>query len=191
MTTETLHNRQLFNPKKFGLWLMLLSIVMIFASLTSAYIVRRAEGNWLEFSIPSSFLWSTFLIIASSITMYLAYFSAKKDKYINVLLFVLLTIGLGVSFMFTQVNAWGELVDMQVFFGGKSSNPAGSFMYVLTGVHLFHIISGLFFLLIVLYKSFRNKVNSANMLSIEMCSTYWHFLGLLWIYLYVFLIMYN
>jgi len=78
-------------------------------------------------------------------------------------------------------------VQNNVYFGGSGSNPAGSFLYILTGVHGFHLITGLIFVAITLASSLKYKVHSKNLLRIQLCTTYWHFLGGLWLYLYIFL----
>ena len=135
------------HPKKFATWLFIVSIVMIFASLSSAYMVRRAEGNWLEFELPTIFWINSAILLASSVTMHWAYFSAKKDNLNNLKLAMISTVGLGIAFLVGQWYSWDALVDMKIFFVG---NPSGSFLYVLTGLHAFHLISGLIFLLIVL-----------------------------------------
>ncbi|WP_187261836.1 cytochrome c oxidase subunit 3 [Pontibacter beigongshangensis] len=179
------------HPLKFSLWLIIISIIMMFAAFTSAYIVRRSEGNWLEFDLPAAFLINTAIILLSSVSMQLAHNAASKNNLPLVKIMLLLTIGLGLAFLFGQLNAWGDLVNNNVFFGGSESNPAGSFMYVLTGVHGFHLITGLVFLLIVLRASFKFKVHSKSMLRIQLCTVYWHFLGGLWLYLYIFLRIFN
>lgn len=190
MSTMSIHkNKGLINTGKFTLWMFLVSIVMIFASLTSAYIVRRAEGNWLEFELPNLFISSSIVIILSSLTLHFAYLNIKKDNISLAKIFTLITVVLGFTFLGTQWYAWGELVDMKVFFGGSSANAAGSFMYVITGVHAAHIISGIIYLLIIFIKTFRNKISSSNSVIMQTCATYWHFLGFVWIYLYIFLIL--
>lgn len=175
------------HPLKFTLWLIIISILMMFGAFTSAYIVRREEGNWLEFDLPGTLMFSTIIILLSSVTMQWAYVAAKNNNLKTVKLMVLLTMVLGIAFLYGQVNAWGELVHNNVYFGGADSNPAGSFLYVLTGVHGFHLVTGLIFLLMVLIASLKYKVHSKNMLRIQLCTTYWHFLGGLWLYLYFFL----
>jgi cytochrome c oxidase subunit 3 len=85
--------------------------------------------------------------------------------------------------------AWGELVQNKVFFAGASANPSGSFLYVITGVHGLHIVSAVIFLFVVLYSAFRYRVHSQNLARIEMCATYWHFLDILWLYLFGFLLL--
>lgn len=172
------------HPQKFALWLFLVSIVMLFAAFTSAYIVRRGEGNWLDFDLPALFSYTSVVIVLSSITMQWAYVSAKKDNLDILKIALSLTTVLGIAFLVGQWYAWGDLVDKDVYFVG---NPSGTFIYVLTGVHGVHLISGVIFLIIVLISSFRYKVHSKSLLRIEMCATYWHFLGALWLYLFFFL----
>jgi len=175
------------NPLKFMLWLLIVSIFMMFAAFTSAYIVRREEGNWLEFDLPSVLLVNTVILLLSSVFLQWAYFSAKRDNLNSVKVGLVLAILAGCAFLVGQWISWGELVANKVFFGGSTSNPSGSFLYVLTGVHAFHLITGLVFLIIVLISALRYKVHSRNLVRMELCSIYWHFLGALWIYLYLFL----
>jgi cytochrome c oxidase subunit 3 len=74
-------------------------------------------------------------------------------------------------------------------FGGSYSNPSGSFLYVITGLHAFHLITGIIYLLIILGASFQYNIHSKNMVRMEMCATYWHFLDILWLYLFAFLLL--
>ncbi|GAA4316148.1 cytochrome c oxidase subunit 3 [Nibribacter koreensis] len=187
--TEVATEQRRVNPLKFMLVLLLVSIIMMFAAFTSAYIVRREEGNWLEFDLPSVLLVNTIVIILSSIFMQWAYVSAKRDNLNSVKLGLVLTIVAGCAFLVGQWEGWGQLVQDKVFFGGSTANPSGSFLYVLTGVHAFHLITGLVFLIIVVISALKYKVHSKNLTRIELCTIYWHFLGALWIYLYVFLIL--
>jgi cytochrome c oxidase subunit III len=149
--------------------------------------VRRAEGNWLEFDLPNIMLINTVIIALSSVTMQLAHNAAAADNIAKLRFMLYLTFGLGVAFLIGQWNGWADLVNNNVFFGGVSSNPSGSFMYVLTGVHGFHLITGLIYLAVVIGSSLRYKVHSKNLLRIQLCTIYWHFLGGLWLYLYLFL----
>jgi cytochrome c oxidase subunit 3 len=176
------------NPKKFTLWLFIVSIIMIFASQTSAYLVRRAEGNWLEFEIPQIFIYSTIVLIASSISMHWSYLCAKKDNFASLKIAISITFVLGTLFLVMQFLGWRDLVKENVYFVG---NPSGSFFYVFTGLHGFHIISGLFVLLYCLVGVLRSKIHSKRLNRIEIASTYWHFLDILWIYLYVFLLIFH
>ena len=174
------------NPKKFALWLFIVTVIMIFAALTSAYIVRQAEGNWFVFDLPQLFWINTGIILASSLTMHWAYLSAKRDNLETVKTATIITTVLGLAFLVGQYMAWGSLVASKVYFVG---NPSGSFVYVLSGLHGLHIVGGVVFLLILLGSTWKYKVHSKNLNLIEMCATYWHFLGGLWLYLFVFLLL--
>ncbi|MCS6822386.1 MAG: cytochrome c oxidase subunit 3 [Microscillaceae bacterium] len=177
------------HPLKFALWLFIVAIIMFFAAFTSAYIVRQAEGNWLIFELPKVLWLSSLVILISSATMHWAYLSAKKDKITNLKIAIITTFLLGMLFLYLQFEAWKALVADGVFFAGKDANPSGSFLYVLTGLHGLHLISGLIYLGIVLWATFAGLVHQKRLLRIEMCAVYWHFLGLLWIYLFVFLLI--
>jgi cytochrome c oxidase subunit 3 len=174
------------HPLKFALWLFIVSIVMIFAALTSAYIVRQAEGDWLLYDLPVSFLRNTVLLVLSSVSMQLAYGAAKRNNFKATKVYMIVTALLSVSFLVGQFYSWGDLVDIDVFFVG---NPSGSFLYVLTGMHAFHLITGVVFILIMLISAYKLNVHSKNMVKMEMCTTYWHFLDGLWLYLYIFLLL--
>jgi cytochrome c oxidase subunit 3 len=176
------------NPKKFAMWLFIGSVIMLFAAFTSGYIVRRAEGNWVYFDLPFLFTISTVVIIASSITMQLAYWAAKKDNLESVKILVTITSVLGLAFLVLQFEGWKDLVLNQVYLVG---NPSGSFFYIITGLHGLHLISAIVFLLIMLVATYRYRVHSKNLVKLEMCLTYWHFLGGLWLYLFVFLLLYR
>lgn len=174
------------HPKKFALWLFLVTVVMIFAALTSAYIVRQAEGNWLEYELPDIFWVTSGIVVLSSIALQVAYYAAKKDNFLLLRVCMVLTVALGLSFLVGQWYSWVALVDQEVFFVG---NPAGSFLYVFTGLHAAHLISGVIFLIIVLISTFGTKVHSQSLNTLEMAATYWHFLGGLWLYLFLFLLL--
>ena len=174
------------HPKKFAMWLFIVTVVMIFAAMTSAYIVRQSEGNWLEFDLPQSFWLTSGIILLSSVTMQWAYVSAKRDNLKSLRIAMIATTLLGVAFLIGQYLAWGDLVAMDVYFVG---NPGGSFVYVLSGLHAAHLIGGVVFLLITLVSVFRYRVHAKSMDQLEMCATYWHFLDGLWLYLFVFLLL--
>ncbi len=176
------------NPKKFALWIFMITVVMIFASLTSAYIVKKAEGDWLLIEFPQLFKLTSVLIVLSSVSMHFAYIAAKKNNLFNIRLGLAITGVLAIAFTVGQYLSWGELVEQGVYFVG---NPAGSFIYVFTGLHVAHLAGGLIFLMVVVRRSFAYRVHSKSLLSIELCTTYWHFLGGLWLYLYLFLLSNN
>ena len=175
------------HPQKFALWLFIVSIVMLFAALTSAYIVKQSDGNWLSFDLPGIFAVNTIIIAISSLTMHLAYLAAKRDAVNKVKWMLIITVVLGLIFLVGQYISWSELVKNDIFF--VSNYASASFIYVFTGLHGFHIISGIVFLLITLRSSIKSEIYSKKLVLIEMCMTYWHFLGGLWLYLYLFLLL--
>ena len=176
------------NPRKFILWLFIVSIIMLFAAMTSAYLVRRAEGNWLEYDIPSIFTYSSVVLVISSLTMHWAYLAAKKDNFGSLKIAITITFVLGAIFLYMQFQGWIELVNENVFFVG---NPAGSFMYIFTGLHGFHLISGLIVLVFALVAAFRLRIHGKSLNQLEIAATYWHFLDILWLYLFFFLVYFH
>ena len=176
------------NPRKFILWLFIVSIIMLFAAMTSAYLVRRAEGNWMEYDIPAIFTYSSVVMVISSLTMHWAYLSAKKDNFRSLKIAITITFALGMVFLYMQFQGWVALVKQNVFFVG---NPAGSFMYVFTGLHAFHLISGLIVLVVALVAAFRLRIHATSLNQIEIAATYWHFLDVLWLYLFFFLVYFH
>jgi cytochrome c oxidase subunit III len=173
------------NPKKFMLWLAIVSILMMFAGWTSGYLVRKAEGRWHEFELPQIFWYSTGILLVSSISMFLAVQYAKKDNFNALKIAISITFVFGLAFLTTQILGFSDLINNKLFFAG--SDVASSWLYALVGLHAAHVISGLVVLLISLISSFKFTANSKNLLRIQLCATYWHFLDFLWLYLFVFL----
>lgn len=177
-----------FNPRpvKFILWLFILSSIMLFAGITSAYIVRQAEGNWKIFDLPSMFYYTTVLILLSSATMHWSYLQAKKFNLRNQKIGLWITFVLGVAFLIGQYEGWKELVNNKVYFSG---NPAESFVYVISGFHAVHIIAGLIIMLTAMIGVHSNINQTKNVFRMELSSVFWHFIDILWIYLFVFLMI--
>jgi len=176
------------NKWKFMVWLFIITIIMLFASQTSAYLVRRAEGNWVEFEIPQIFWVSTVVLIISSISMHFALRAAKANKQSILKLAVAITFVFGIAFLVMQYMGWQNLQQQGVFLKG---NPSGSFFYVFTGLHMAHLLLGLGILVATFIMAFRMKIDSKNTLLVEVCATSWHFLDLLWVYLFVFLLYFR
>ncbi len=175
------------HPMKFALWLFIISIVMLFAALTSAYIVKQADGGWLSIRLPNIFIFNTLVLFMSSISMHWSLLAAKKDRITGLKYGLFVTMTLGLIFVVGQYISWSKLVEMNVYF--VSNHASSSFIYVFTGLHGAHLLSGLIFILVTLIAAYRLKVHSKSLVKIEMCTTYWHFLGGLWLYLYLFLLV--
>ncbi|MDC3390342.1 cytochrome c oxidase subunit 3 [Flavobacteriales bacterium] len=167
------------------LWVGMGSIAMFFAGLTSAYIVRKAEGNWVDFILPEWFVYSTIVIVISSLLLIIATQRIKKNKEIFAL--ILSVFLLGGLFTYLQINGWKELTSMGVYLTGEGSNVAGSFLYVLTLSHLVHLTGGLIALFVAAIHVKTKKYTSESFLGLEITAIYWHFLSILWLYLFFFL----
>jgi cytochrome c oxidase subunit 3 len=174
------------HPKKFLTWLLIVSSVMLFAAFTSAYIVRRGEGNWLVFDLPTAFTFNIIVAIIGSILIQLAYFAAKRDELAKVKGLLIATVLTGILFCAGQVVGWKQLIENNIYMAG---NPSESFVYIISGMHLLHVLIGVIYLIIVTVKAFQFKVHKKNTLGIYLCTTYWHFVGVLWIYLYFFFLI--
>ncbi|HSH66557.1 MAG TPA: cytochrome c oxidase subunit 3 [Bacteroidia bacterium] len=170
------------------LWLGMVSMLMVFAGLSSAYVVSHESAKWLRFELPQLFYVSTAVIILSSVTMNTAVMAAKKNNFRAVKQFTLFTLLLGVTFIVCQFKAWGFLVSQGIYFAGKTSNPSGSYLYALTFLHMLHLVAGIISLLVVWVNAGRKKYNSENLLGIQLSAIFWHFLDVLWIYLFLFLL---
>jgi len=179
------YSRNKIHPKKFALAVACASILMMFSAFTSAYIVRQAAGNWLEFQLPSLFFVSTGIILLSSFTLHFSYRSFLKGKEQLYKGLLLTSFGLGLLFIAMQYQGWLSMMEMGV---PLKTNPSGDFIYVISGVHAAHVIGGITALVIAILHAFslKFKVTPARKLRFELTFIYWHFVGFLWLYLIVF-----
>lgn len=178
--------RKKIHPHKFTLWVALASIVMMFAGLTSAYVVKRDAAGWTTFSIPRAFWYSTATILLSSLTIQIALRSFKEREMLRYRNMLTLTTILGILFMLLQWTGFRELWHSGITFRGSGG---GQFLYVIAGLHLAHVLGGVIALLAMLARAFVSKVRSYNSVPVELMATYWHFVDLLWLYLLIFFIL--
>ena len=176
------------NAKKQLLWIGMGSILMFFGGLTSAYIVRKPEGNWMEFILPEYFTFSTVIIVLSSILLFFVKGQLRKNN--SAFQLVLSVLLLGLLFTFFQFKGWQQLIAQGVYLTGEGSNASGSFLYVLTLAHLVHLFGGLIALLYVTIQSKEKVFTIENSLAIDLTSLYWHFLALLWLFVFALLNFY-
>lgn len=174
------------HPHKFTMWVAIGSIVMMFAGLTSAYIVKRNQANWTTFELPVEFWYSTFAIVASSVTLHLGLKSFRIREMKRYRMFASLTLALGLLFVALQVMGFSELWRKGFTL---QANVSFSFLYVIVGLHAIHVIGGIIALAVMSLKAFSRKVRNYSTVPVEIVSTYWHFVDLLWVYLLVFLVM--
>ena len=185
LKTQTEKNKM--HPYKMVLFAGLGSIVMMFAGLTSAYIVKKSQANWLDFELPKEFFISTIVILLSSFSIQMAVKKAKEKELNQYRGFLSVTAILGVVFMILQLQGFMALQANNIALMGPRSNSASSFLFVITILHLFHVLGGVLALIGVSFKSFSAKNNLENTLPVDLLSTYWHFVDILWIYLFIFL----
>jgi cytochrome c oxidase subunit 3 len=175
------------------LWVGLASITMTFAGLTSGYIVSRgalvAENRWLEFGLPDQFLYATYAILASSLTMILAKKAIKDNNKGLASILMGLTFFLGVAFFQLQIYSAGDLVDRGYNFVG--GNTAASWVYAIAGMHWLHVLSGLLVLAFTWFKLAKGSYTAEDHQGLSVASNYWHFLDILWLFLYLFLYFYR
>ena len=168
------------------LWIAMISMTMMFAGLTSAYVVSRGREDWVSFELPSAFYLSTVLIILSSIAMIFAKRAMLSGEQSRSTLFLVVTLALGLGFVFYQFNGFSQLIDAGLYTTGPESNVASSFLYVITGAHLLHIFAGIIALIRVLYRNAAGSYSPDDHLGFTLGAIFWHFVDALWIYLFLF-----
>lgn len=194
MNVQELNREKLQKGKAYKTMLIFAmgSIVMIFAGLTSAYVISKNRPDWLkDFVLPQAFLWSTIAIVLSSVTFHFAKKAMSRNNRSGTTIMLGLTLALGLLFVFLQFQGFGQVVDAGYFFTGSQSTITTSFLYVVVLVHIAHLIGGLISLLIVIYNHYKQKYNSDQMLGIELSAMFWHFLDFLWLYLFLFFTFYK
>lgn len=183
-TTEEKSKR----AKKMMLWFAIISLVMSFAAWTSAFIVSSSRPDWMkDFQLPNSFVISTIFIVISSLSFVLAKRALKNENTKLTSIWLLVTLILGVLFIFNQFVGFQEIINQGYNFTGPTSNVTMSYIYLIAMVHILHVVAGLVALLVVIYNHFKQKYTSDNMLGFELASTFWHFIDILWVYLFLFL----
>jgi cytochrome c oxidase subunit 3 len=187
MTAEDYKSRKARSYKLILLFAMV-SMTMMFAGLTSAYVVSQSRADWLKnFQLPSAFYFSTIAILGCSITFHLAKKAIQKDNISQTTSFLLATLALGITFVVLQFVGFGQIVADGYYFTGSASSITTTFLYIVVLVHLIHLAGGMISLLIIIYNHFKQKYNSTQTLGIELGAMYWHFLDFLWVYLFLFL----
>ncbi len=174
--------------KKMMLWFGIISLVMSFAGWTSAFVVSSSRPDWLkDFQLPIAFIVSTIVIVISSFTFILAKKALKSGNSKATSLWLFITLILGVVFVFNQFSGFQQIIDLGYNFTGPTSNVTMSYIYLIALVHILHVVVGLICLLVVIYNHFKQKYNPSKMLGFELAATFWHFIDILWVYLFLFL----
>lgn len=186
MAVVSTQQRNKIHPHKFTLWVAIGSIIMMFAGLTSAYIVKSGQAGWHEVKTPAHFWYSTAVLLLSSLSIQVALRSFQQRAMPMFRTFLMVTLALGLAFVVLQYNGFIWLWERGVHFEGSSG--AGQFLYIIFGLHALHVLGGLVALLVIFFRQYFGRYRTYNSTPIEIMSTYWHFVDLLWIYLLVFFI---
>ena len=186
--TKDEHQSRTSRSYKLILVFAMISMTMMFAGLTSAFVVSKSRVDWLKnFQLPPAFFISTLVIIASSFSFHLAKKAIQRDNQKTTTQWLLITLALGIVFVVFQFIGFGQIVASGYFFTGPASSITTTFLYIVTVVHLLHLAGGLLSLLIIIYNHFKQKYSATQTLGIELGAMYWHFLDVLWVYLFLFL----
>jgi cytochrome c oxidase subunit 3 len=179
------YNQSKIHPHKMTLWVAIGSIIMMFAAFTSAYMVRRASGNWLEFKLPDIFMVNTVVILLSSVSIHLSFAGFKKGNERRYKSMLIATFFLGLLFVVLQYKGWEALTSMGATF---TVNPSSSFIYVISGLHAAHVLGGIAALFVALTYAYMlpYKPTLQRRQRFELVVHYWHFVDILWVYLMVF-----
>ncbi len=165
----------------------IVSLVMTFGGLTSAFIVSSSRLDWLnDYVLPQAFTWSTALILASSLCLVLARRSVKQNQRQRTSLFIALTIVNGIAFAVSQFNGFNQIIALGYNFTGPTSNITMSYIYVITVLHILHVLAGLIALCVVLAMNQKGAYSKSAMTGFDMAAIFWHFVDLLWLYLFIF-----
>jgi len=174
--------------KKMMMYFGIASLIMSFAGWTSAFIVSSSRPDWLaDFKMPTAFIISVFVILASSITLFVARQALKQSNRSLATIMLLVTFALGVYFIINQFNGFQEIINAGYNFTGPTSNVTMSYIYLIAVVHIAHVVVGLICLLVVIYNHFKQKYTAEKMLGFELAAIFWHFVDILWVYLFLFL----
>jgi cytochrome c oxidase subunit 3 len=187
LTEGTIQEKNI-RAKKMMLWFGIISLIMSFAGWTSAFVVSSSREDWLkDFVLPDAFLISTLIIIISSITFILAKKAIQKNNRSQTTLFLFLSFFLGLFFIMNQLKGFQQIIDQGYNFTGPTSNVTMSYIYLIAVVHIVHVGVAMISLLVVIFNHFKQRYNSNNLLGLELSATFWHFVDILWIYLFLFL----
>jgi len=178
--------------KKMMLWFGIISLVMSFAGLTSAFIVSSSREDWLaNFTLPSAFTYSTLIIILSSLMLFLAKQTLKKNQAAVTTSLLIAAFVLGIAFIYSQIQGFNQIIASGYNFTGPTSNITMSYIYVIAVVHILHVLAGIICLFIVIINLLNKKYSNENRLGFDLASNFWHFVDVLWVYLFFFLYFFN
>jgi cytochrome c oxidase subunit 3 len=191
LTQGTTKEKQV-RAKKMMLWFGIISLIMSFAGLTSAFIVSSSREDWLsDFVLPSSFTYSTLIIFLSSIFLFAAKQTLKKNQATTTTSLLIGAFVLGIAFVYSQILGFNQIIDSGYNFTGPTSNITMSYVYIIAVVHIVHVLAGIICLIVVIINQLNKKYSAEDRLGFDLASTFWHFVDVLWLYLFFFLYFFN
>lgn len=164
---------------KLAVWVGLAGVVMLFAAISSAMIVRSAGEDWLHVQLPPVLWFSTALLLGSSLVFEMAKRAARQHGPRTMRMWVALTALLGVGFVAAQLSGWSALLAQGVVLKGQ---PSGAFFYLLTAAHGIHVLGGICVLAYVTLRASMSRPWPRAKAVVEACALYWHGMGALWLY---------
>ena len=178
--------------KKMMLWFGIISLIMSFAGLTSAFIVSSSREDWLVgFVLPNAFIYSTLIILLSSVFLYAAKQTLKKNQATTTTSLLIGALVLGIAFIYSQIQGFNQIIDSGYNFTGPTSNITMSYIYIIAVVHILHVLAGIVCLIVVIVNQLNKKYSAEDRLGFDLASSFWHFVDILWIYLFFFLYFFN
>lgn len=186
MTTaiQTKAAQPTIHPALMGMWVFLATISMLFAAFTSAYLIRRVAADWVPITLPTILWFNTAVLLISSACVEMSRTAVGRGRWRTAGRWLGLTILLGWGFLIGQLAAWRDLVAQGVF---VPTSPHSSFFYILTGLHGLHLLGGLGLLIWVTFRltGQRSPEDVEARRWSALAATFWHFLGGLWIFVFL------
>lgn len=189
---------QQFQTAKLGMWIFLVTEILMFGGLFAAYIVFRTwyPDLFTQASAELNTLWggvNTVVLIGSSLTVAMAIKSAQLNQKKNIAINLGITLALAAVFMVIKYFEWTHKFELGIFpgqfydFGGIAHEKANVFFslyYLMTGLHGIHVLVGMGLMSWLLWRSFKNHFDSEYYTPIEITGLYWHLVDIIWIFLF-------
>lgn len=170
-----------------GIVLGMASILMFFLALTSSFVVRKGLSNdWVPLTLPPVLWVNTLVLVASSFTLELARSGLRRAAQDEFRRWWSLTAALGLAFLVGQFLAWRQLVAAGLYI---STNPSSAFFYLMTGAHGLHLLGGVIALVFVGFRRWEGRRRMRQATAAKVAGIYWHFMGVLWVYLFLLLLL--
>jgi len=186
--TQGTTEEKIQRSKKNMMWFAMISMAMVFAGLTSAYVVSKSRKDWAtDLVFPQEFFYSLLVIIASSITFYLVKKAILQGNRSMASGLLLVTLLLGIAFVYLQFQGFENMMGQGYYFTGPTSNIVSTFIFIIAATHILHVAGGIIVLFVVIYNHFKQKYEKGQTLGLELGAMYWHFVDFLWVYLFLFL----